>query len=226
MAPMGRPGRARQQCRYHRRGPARLHHRRRARTRDGDQCHRAAGLEPRDAAFAAASGPSRIVNVGSMFGDIAYPLFAAYSASKFALRGLSIALRRELKPYGIGVTYAAPRATKTDASHAMDPLVEPMQMRLDDPTAVATPDLAGGDARSRQRLRQGPGAALRSRAAFSGLVDQRSVRSARCGYLGKCYGRARCVTASSTRNRWRNRDESRNGAGIATASRHNTEVKV
>jgi NAD(P)-dependent dehydrogenase (short-subunit alcohol dehydrogenase family) len=82
--------------------------------------------------------PARIVNIGSMFGDIAYPLFAAYSASKFAVRGLSIALRRELKPYGIGVTYAAPRATKTDASHAFDPLVEPMRMRLDDPTMVAS----------------------------------------------------------------------------------------
>jgi NAD(P)-dependent dehydrogenase (short-subunit alcohol dehydrogenase family) len=83
------------------------------------------------------AAPSRIVNVGSMFGDIAYPLFAAYSASKFALRGLSIALRREFKPLGIGVTYAAPRATKTDAAAAFDPLVEPMQMRIDDPARVA-----------------------------------------------------------------------------------------
>jgi NAD(P)-dependent dehydrogenase (short-subunit alcohol dehydrogenase family) len=83
------------------------------------------------------AGISRIVNVGSMLGDIPYPLFAAYSASKFAVRGLSIAMRRELKPYGIGVTYAAPRATKTDASDAMSPLVEPLQMRLDDPAAVA-----------------------------------------------------------------------------------------
>ena len=73
-----------------------------------------------------------------MFGDIAYPLVAAYSASKFALRGQSIALRRELKPYGIGVTYAAPRATKTDASLAFDPLIEPMQMRMDDPAVVAS----------------------------------------------------------------------------------------
>jgi NAD(P)-dependent dehydrogenase (short-subunit alcohol dehydrogenase family) len=84
------------------------------------------------------SAPSRIVNIGSVFGDIAYPLVAAYSASKFALRGMSIALRRELEPYGIGVTYAAPRATKTDASPAFDPLVEPMQMRVDDPTVVAS----------------------------------------------------------------------------------------
>src|SRR5581483_1516752 len=83
------------------------------------------------------AGTSRIVNVGSVLGDIPYPLFAAYSASKFAVRGLSIAMRRELKPYGIGVTYAAPRATKTDASDAMSPLVEPLQMRLDDPAAVA-----------------------------------------------------------------------------------------
>jgi hypothetical protein len=83
------------------------------------------------------AAPSRIVNVGSMFGDIAYPLFAAYSASKFGLRGLSIALRRELKSLGIGVTYAAPRATKTDAASAYDPLVEPMQMRIDEPAGVA-----------------------------------------------------------------------------------------
>jgi short-subunit dehydrogenase len=81
--------------------------------------------------------PARVVNVGSMFGDIPYPLFAAYSASKFALRGLSIALRRELRSYGIGVTYAAPRATKTDAARVLDPLVEPMQMRMDSPARVA-----------------------------------------------------------------------------------------
>ena len=99
---------------------------------------RADRLEPRDAAFAAAGRHVAIVNVGSMLGDIAYPLFAAYSASKFAVRGLSSAMRRELKPYGIGVTYAAPRATKTDASHAMISLVEPLRMRLDDPTAVAS----------------------------------------------------------------------------------------
>ena len=45
------------------------------------------------------AAPSRIVNVGSIFGDIAYPLFAPYSASKFALRGLSIAMRREFKTF-------------------------------------------------------------------------------------------------------------------------------
>ena len=82
--------------------------------------------------------PSRIVNVGSMFGDIAYPLFATYSASKFGLRGLSMAMRRELKPYGVGVTYAAPRATRSESSSAFDWLIAPLQMRVDDPATIAT----------------------------------------------------------------------------------------
>ena len=54
--------------------------------------------------------------VGSMFGDIGFPLFAAYSSTKFALRGMAEAMRRELRPQGIGVTYAAPRATRTPAA--------------------------------------------------------------------------------------------------------------
>ncbi|MFA5900485.1 MAG: SDR family NAD(P)-dependent oxidoreductase [Hyphomicrobium sp.] len=80
------------------------------------------------------AAPSRIVNVGSIFGDIAYPLFSAYSASKFGLRGLSIALRRELKQFGVGLTYAAPRATNTDAAGALARLLAP---RVDDPANVA-----------------------------------------------------------------------------------------
>jgi short-subunit dehydrogenase len=92
------------------------------------------------------AAPSRIVNVGSVFGDIGYPLFGAYSASKFGLRGLSIALRRELKEFGVGITYAAPRATSTDASSAFARLIEPMQMRIDDPAKVAR-DIWGAVAR-------------------------------------------------------------------------------
>ncbi|MEQ8326485.1 SDR family NAD(P)-dependent oxidoreductase [Parvibaculum sp.] len=79
----------------------------------------------------------RIVNIGSMFGDIAFPLFAVYSATKFGLRGLTDALRRELKPEGIGVTYAAPRAVRTPAAQEFDALVEPFAMKLDAPEKVA-----------------------------------------------------------------------------------------
>ena len=85
----------------------------------------------------AAAAPSRVVNVGSVFGDIPYAGFAAYSASKFALRGFSIALRRELKDKGIAVTYAAPRATQTDAAVAFSDLIAASRMRLDSPAQVA-----------------------------------------------------------------------------------------
>lgn len=86
-------------------------------------------------ALGAAGG--RVVNIGSVFGDIAYPYFAAYSASKFGLRGFGDALRRELSGTGIGVTYIAPRATRTGAADAFQPLVGPMAMALDPAHKVA-----------------------------------------------------------------------------------------
>jgi len=85
----------------------------------------------------AAAKPSRVVNVGSIFGDIGYPEFTCYSAAKFALRGFSIALRREWKQKGIGVTYAAPRATRTDAAVAFADLVAKTKMNMDSPEQVA-----------------------------------------------------------------------------------------
>ncbi|GAB6052835.1 SDR family oxidoreductase [Magnetospira thiophila] len=80
---------------------------------------------------------ARVVMIGSMFGDIGFPLFAAYSATKFAVRGLAEALRRELHPLGIGVTYAAPRATRTPAADGFSNLIEPLSMTLDAPEDVA-----------------------------------------------------------------------------------------
>jgi short-subunit dehydrogenase len=84
-----------------------------------------------------AAKPSRVVNVGSIFGDIGYPEFTCYSAAKFALRGFSIALRREWKKKGIGVTYAAPRATRTDAAVAFAGLIAKTKMNMDTPEQVA-----------------------------------------------------------------------------------------
>jgi short-subunit dehydrogenase len=84
-----------------------------------------------------AAKPSRVVNVGSIFGDIGYPEFTGYSAAKFALRGFSMALRREWKRKGIGVTYAAPRATRTDAAVAFTDLVAKTKMTMDSPEQVA-----------------------------------------------------------------------------------------
>jgi short-subunit dehydrogenase len=60
-----------------------------------------------------ARGSGSIVNVGSVFGGIGFAGFAVYSGCKFALRGFSEALRREVGADGINVVYVAPRYTGT-----------------------------------------------------------------------------------------------------------------
>jgi short-subunit dehydrogenase len=60
------------------------------------------------------SRESIVVNVGSGFGSIGFAGYCAYSASKFALRGFSESLRRELVDSSVSVGYLAPRATLTE----------------------------------------------------------------------------------------------------------------
>jgi NAD(P)-dependent dehydrogenase (short-subunit alcohol dehydrogenase family) len=50
----------------------------------------------------------RIVNMGSMAGKIAIPFEGAYCAAKFAMEGLTDALRMELRPWGISVSLVEP----------------------------------------------------------------------------------------------------------------------
>lgn len=58
-------------------------------------------------------GAGRIVNIGSVFGALAFPHFSVYSATKAGLKGFSEAIRREYVGKGVTVTYIAPRAVKT-----------------------------------------------------------------------------------------------------------------
>jgi NAD(P)-dependent dehydrogenase (short-subunit alcohol dehydrogenase family) len=53
-------------------------------------------------------GSGRIVNIGSVSGRIASPLLGAYTASKFAMEGLTDTLRRELSPWGVAVSIVEP----------------------------------------------------------------------------------------------------------------------
>jgi NAD(P)-dependent dehydrogenase (short-subunit alcohol dehydrogenase family) len=55
----------------------------------------------------------RIVNVSSIGGRVALPLLAPYSASKFALEGVSDSLRRELRAQGLDVILIEPGGVKT-----------------------------------------------------------------------------------------------------------------
>jgi short-subunit dehydrogenase len=56
---------------------------------------------------------AQIVNIGSVLGSIGHPAYSVYCATKFALRGFSEALRRELADTRVRVHYLAPRATQT-----------------------------------------------------------------------------------------------------------------
>lgn len=62
---------------------------------------------------------AHIVNFSSLFGLIAPPGQAAYAASKFAVRGFTEALRRELEGTNISVSVVHPGGVKTNiANHA------------------------------------------------------------------------------------------------------------
>jgi short-subunit dehydrogenase len=120
---------------------------------------------------------AHIVNVGSTFGSIGFPGFTAYSASKFAVRGFSEALRRELADTQVRVHYVAPRATKTAlATDRVRAMNAELGVGMDTPATVAAAIL--------NALRDGRGELLlgaperffaKLNALFPALVD-RSLR--------------------------------------------------
>jgi NAD(P)-dependent dehydrogenase (short-subunit alcohol dehydrogenase family) len=59
------------------------------------------------------AGQGRIVNIGSIGGRIDTPFVGPYSSSKAAMRSLSAALRRELRPWDIRVALVEPGALDT-----------------------------------------------------------------------------------------------------------------
>lgn len=80
----------------------------------------------------------RIVNLGSSFGSLGYPGYSVYCASKFALRGFSEAMRRELSDSPIQVAYLAPRATQTDLNSArVNAMNQELGNAVDAPEVVA-----------------------------------------------------------------------------------------
>lgn len=79
-----------------------------------------------------------VVNIGSTFGSIGYAGFSTYCASKFALRGFSQALRRELADTRVGVLYLAPRATNTEMnSSQVNAMNRALRVATDSPDKVA-----------------------------------------------------------------------------------------
>lgn len=64
-----------------------------------------------------ASGGSRIVNMSSISGMMAFPFYGPYALSKFALEAFNDALRRELKPWRIKVISIQPGNVATPIWH-------------------------------------------------------------------------------------------------------------
>jgi short-subunit dehydrogenase len=57
---------------------------------------------------------AHIVNIASLAGMVPFPLQSTYTASKYAVRGFSAALRMECAPHGIGVTTLLPGSIRTE----------------------------------------------------------------------------------------------------------------
>ncbi|WP_028079762.1 SDR family oxidoreductase [Solimonas soli] len=120
------------------------------------------------------TGRGRFVFVGSIFGSLAFPMYATYSATKFALRGFAEALRRELDGSGIGVTYVAPRYTRTALNDgAPARIASALAMQQDEPALVAA-RIVDAVARERRELYFGFGERLfvKLNAWFPWLVDR------------------------------------------------------
>ena len=123
------------------------------------------------------SSEARLVNLSSLFGLIAPPGQVAYSASKFAVRGFSEALRKELVGSRVGVTVVHPGgvataiASSARPSRAVDPAEEARHRERFKKLLKLPPEQAGetivdGIARRRDRVLVG------SDAKFASLIER------------------------------------------------------
>ena len=95
-----------------------------------------------------ASDDARIVNLSSLYGLISPPGQTAYSASKFAVRGFSNALRHELAGSAVGVTVVHPGGVATAIAR---------RARIAD--GIPTEEVQAHMARAEKMLRLPPGKA-------------------------------------------------------------------
>jgi NAD(P)-dependent dehydrogenase (short-subunit alcohol dehydrogenase family) len=134
----------------------------------------------------------RLVFVGSIAGRLAVPFIAPYSASKFALRALTDALRVELTSAGIAVTLIEPGSVKT-----------PIWQK-------------GRDARDVMQARLGPSALERYGPQIDAVFAQ-TLREERAGMPVEQVARAilRALTTSKPRARYLVGGNARAGSVVA-----------
>ena len=81
-----------------------------------------------------------VLNIGSLFSQVALAENSVYAATKFALAGFSEGLRRELKPFGIEVGLFLPGPMKTSfrENKGENTLKSPRSMTLEPKKVAAT----------------------------------------------------------------------------------------
>ena len=82
----------------------------------------------------------RIINIGSMWGKVGASCEVAYSAAKAGVRGLTMAMAKELGPSGITVNCIEPGVIETDMNSELD---EEIKMELAESTPlgrIGTPE--------------------------------------------------------------------------------------
>lgn len=81
----------------------------------------------------------RLLYIGSSLGAIGYPGYAAYGASKAALRNFVQALKRELADQPLQLCHIAPRATQTEMNSAtVQQMNQQLGSKTDSPIWVAS----------------------------------------------------------------------------------------
>ena len=115
-----------------------------------------------------------VVAVGSTFGSLAFPGFAAYSATKFGLRGLMEGLSREYADSGLRFQYLSPRATRTAFNTPQaEAMNREMRVAQDDPAAVAAQLVAAiADGRTRLQIGWPERLFVRLNGVLPGLIDR------------------------------------------------------
>ena len=97
----------------------------------------------------------RIVNIGSANGRVAIPFVGLYSASKFAMEGLTDAMRMELKPWGIEVSIIEAGGIDTPiwqkSTAAADEMIRNLPERAHELYGAAIPAFRKAAAREAQK---------------------------------------------------------------------------
>jgi short-subunit dehydrogenase len=124
-----------------------------------------------------------VVNIGSILGHRAAPLNSEYAASKFALRGLTEALRAELAADGVDVLLVSPGTTDTEFFDHL--LAKHGELPWGEAKAIPAVIVAEQTVRALQRGRREIFPNWRGRALvtanrlFPGIVDRVMARYAR-----------------------------------------------